>query len=69
MTQQPPVLDYNRPAAKSPPNLRRIFYCLGLPLIGFVLGYDLDHRGDAEIMGAAMAVGCFLVSFALPVGE
>jgi hypothetical protein len=69
MTERPPILDYDRPATKARQKFRRIFYCLGLPLIGFVLGYDLDHRGDPEVLGATMAVGCFLVSFALPVRD
>jgi hypothetical protein len=69
MNEERTILDYDRPAAKAGGNLRRVFYCLGLPLIGFVLGYDLDHRGDPEVMGAVAAIGCFLISFALPVKD
>ena len=70
----PRIFDYQSPSPRSAnadgsSKMRRLLYCMGLPLIGFVLGYDLDHRGDGTVMGLVMAIGSFMIAFALPTRE
>jgi hypothetical protein len=45
---------------------RRIYYCIGLPMVGFGLA---SLGNDALFRGAIAAVGAFLVAMALPVQE
>jgi hypothetical protein len=69
MDQKSPVLDYARPIASTRKPLRRILYCVGLPLIGFGLGYGIDRKGDDVPLGCLIALGCLFVAFALPVRD
>jgi hypothetical protein len=66
MDTRPPVLDYGRQTFSGRKIRQRVFYCLGLPLIGFSVGYCMDHRGDAEVIGMLMGIGCLFVGLALP---
>ena len=63
---KPPTLEY-----ETKPLLRRkaarIYYCIGLPLIGFGIGLGLGH--DTVLNGSIIAVGAFLVAMALPVRD
>jgi len=64
---KPPTLDY----ATTPVRRRkiaRIYYCSGLPLIGFALGYGWA-RYDQMGTSVMLAVGAFLVALALPVRD
>ena len=45
---------------------QRIYYCIGLPLIGF--GLAAGGR-DGLFLGAVTAAGAFLLAMALPVQE
>ena len=63
---KPPTLEY-----ETKPVLRRkaarIYYCIGLPMMSFGLGWGIGR--DQVLTGAIMAVGAFLVAMALPVRD
>ena len=64
---QAPPLSYATPTAPGgTARARRIYYCIGLPMVGFGLG---SFGNDALIRGAIAALGAFLVAMALPVRE
>ena len=60
-------LNYATPATSSGKGrAQRLYYCIGLPMIGFGLA---SLGNEALIRGAIAAVGAFLVAMALPVQE